>query len=67
MKKIIKQEYQDCPSAIISKCLALQFLPNSNKIEYCEAKEVLWDTGSTNTIISTASLKLCIWSLSKKT
>ena len=24
----------------------------NNKLEYCEAKDVLWDTGATNTIIS---------------
>lgn len=51
MKKAITQKYSSKAESIISICLVVKSV-NGTNIEYCEAKDVLWDTGATNTIIS---------------
>lgn len=51
MKKSITQKYPAKAESILSSCFVIKPATN-NKLEYCEAKDVLWDTGATNTIIS---------------
>ena len=51
MKKSITQKYPAKAESILSSCFVIKPVTN-NKLEYCEAKDVLWDTGATNTIIS---------------
>lgn len=50
MKKSITQKYPAKAESILSSCFVIKPATN-NKLEYCEAKDVLWDTGATNTII----------------
>ena len=51
MNKSITQKYSAKVESILSSCYV--FKPtDTSKLEYCEAKDVLWDTGATNTIIS---------------
>lgn len=51
MKKSITQKYPAKAESILPSCFVIKPATN-NKLEYCEAKDVLWDTGATNTIIS---------------
>lgn len=51
MKKSITQKYTHRVESVLSNCFVIK-PTNTNKLEYCEAKDVLWDTGATNTIIS---------------
>lgn len=51
MKKAITQKYSFKAESILSNCIVVKPIQN-NKLEYCEAKDVLWDTGATNTIVS---------------
>lgn len=46
MKKSITQKYLAKAESILSSCFVIKPATN-NKLEYCEAKDVLWDTGAT--------------------
>ena len=46
MKKSITQKYPAKAESILSSCFVIKLATN-NKLEYCEAKDVLWDTGAT--------------------
>ena len=51
MKKAITQKYSYKAESILSSCIVIKAILH-NKLEYCEAQDVLWDTGATNTIVS---------------
>lgn len=56
MGKTITQKYSLKVASILSSCFVVKSIAES-KLEYCEAKDVLWDTGATNTIISNGIAK----------
>ena len=43
-------------ASILSNCFVVKSI-TEGKLEYCEAKDVLWDTGATNTIVSNSIVK----------
>ena len=51
MKKAVTQKYSSKVESILSECFVVKPI-QEGKVEYCEAENVLWDTGATNTIIS---------------
>lgn len=51
MKKAITQKYSSKVESILSGCFVVKPVVDG-KVEYCEAENVLWDTGATNTIMS---------------
>ena len=51
MNKAITQKYSSKVESVLSACFVVKPIVDGN-VEYCEAENVLWDTGATNTIIS---------------
>lgn len=56
MGKTITQKYSSKVTSILSCCFVVKSIADG-KLEYCEAKDVLWDTGATNSIISNGIAK----------